>query len=176
MTFTLSNLYFFVCIYVVNFSPDQTDKCTLNSPKWPIAFLCTVFPLAARLLQSLKRYYDSRSMSHVINVCPLRFSLKTHYVMTVSSFCNRQGNMGVALSVIYSTSCGDTIVSPLSTANGRENLQLTTPYLQTQNTEQYLFCGACLASAIHYTPSFGCVSFSRSLNLGASADDLFVLF
>jgi hypothetical protein len=67
MTFTLSNLYFFVCIYVVNFSPDQTDKCTLNSPKWPIAFLCTVFPLAARLLQSLKRYYDSRSMSHVIN-------------------------------------------------------------------------------------------------------------
>ena len=80
--------------------------------------------------------------------------------------------MGVELLVIYSTSCGDTIVSPLSTADRRENLQLTTPYLQTQNTEQYLFCGACLASAIHCTPSFGYVSYSR---LGASADDLFVL-
>lgn len=67
MTFTLSNLYFFVCVYAIDFSPDQTNKCGLDSPRWPIAFVCTVSPLVARLLQSLKRYYDSRSKPHLIN-------------------------------------------------------------------------------------------------------------
>lgn len=67
MTFTLSNLYYVVCAYVVNFSPDQIDECALTTSRWPIAFFCTVFPLVARLLQSLKRYYDSATTSHLIN-------------------------------------------------------------------------------------------------------------
>ena len=122
MTFTLSNLYFFVCIYVINFSPDQTNaQCMLTSPRWPIAYVCTVSPLVARLLQSLKRYCDSKSTSHLINVRPLRSRLKETQCLDCLPFCNRQGNMGVELSVICSTSCGDTTVSSVSTADRRGN-------------------------------------------------------
>jgi hypothetical protein len=165
MTFTFSNLYFFVCVYVVNFSPDQINKCMVNSPRWPIAFVCTVFPLVARLLQSLKRYYDCGSMSHLINVRPLRFRLKTPYLISASTYFNRQGNMGVALSVIYSTSCGDSIVSsscpfPLQTDGKAHALFADSEY-------RTMFVLWCLFAVCYSLYALLWVRFiSRSLNLG----------
>ncbi|KAF8966563.1 EXS-domain-containing protein, partial [Flammula alnicola] len=66
LVFTLSNIYFFVCVYVDNFS-DNWEKCSVTSDHWPIAFVLGSLPLFIRLVQSVKRYNDSKLITHLIN-------------------------------------------------------------------------------------------------------------
>ncbi|PPQ97841.1 LOW QUALITY PROTEIN: hypothetical protein CVT26_012937 [Gymnopilus dilepis] len=66
LVFTLSNLYFFVCVYVDGFSPNWS-KCGAPSPAWPIGFSLAALPLLIRVVQSLKRYADSKLITHLIN-------------------------------------------------------------------------------------------------------------
>lgn len=69
LIFTLSNLFFFVCTYVDNFSDDFKAKCSSSSKRWPIAFALAALPLVIRLVQSVKRFADSGLVTHLINVC-----------------------------------------------------------------------------------------------------------
>jgi hypothetical protein len=66
--FTLSNAPLFVCVYLDKFS-DNWQKCrNLNSYRmWPISFGLASIPFIIRLLQSVRRYVDSRRVSHLIN-------------------------------------------------------------------------------------------------------------
>ncbi|KAF8155819.1 EXS-domain-containing protein [Crassisporium funariophilum] len=66
LIFTLSNLYLFVCVYVDDFSPDW-QKCGSTSRQWPIALVLATLPLFIRLVQSVKRYADSKLLTHLIN-------------------------------------------------------------------------------------------------------------
>ncbi|KAF9482764.1 EXS-domain-containing protein [Pholiota conissans] len=66
LVFTLSNIYFFVCVYVDNFSPNW-ENCSVTSKDWPFAFVGAALPLFIRLVQSIKRYNDSKLITHLIN-------------------------------------------------------------------------------------------------------------
>ncbi|KDR80317.1 hypothetical protein GALMADRAFT_62135, partial [Galerina marginata CBS 339.88] len=66
LIFTLSNLYFFVCVYVNDFAPDW-QKCGATSAAWPLSFIIATLPLLIRLVQSIKRYADSKLVTHLIN-------------------------------------------------------------------------------------------------------------
>uniref|UniRef100_A0A8H7XW23 Uncharacterized protein n=1 Tax=Psilocybe cubensis TaxID=181762 RepID=A0A8H7XW23_PSICU len=66
LIFTLSNIYFFVCVYVNDFHPDWR-KCSVNSSTWPAYFALAALPLLIRLIQSVKRYWDSKLLTHLIN-------------------------------------------------------------------------------------------------------------
>ncbi|TFK38118.1 EXS-domain-containing protein [Crucibulum laeve] len=66
LIFTLSNLYLFACVYADGFSPNWR-KCGSSSPHWPVAFTLAALPLFVRLVQSIKRYADSKLITHLIN-------------------------------------------------------------------------------------------------------------
>ncbi|KAF8201829.1 EXS family protein/ERD1/XPR1/SYG1 family protein [Pholiota molesta] len=66
LIFTLSNIYFFICVYVDGFS-ENWEKCNVTSKDWPIAFVLASLPLFIRLVQSIKRYNDSKLITHLIN-------------------------------------------------------------------------------------------------------------
>ncbi|KAF9568304.1 EXS-domain-containing protein [Agrocybe pediades] len=66
LTFTLSNLYFFVCVYADDFGQDWA-KCRVTSLSWPVYFVLGSLPLFIRLVQSIKRYADSKLITHLIN-------------------------------------------------------------------------------------------------------------
>lgn len=88
LVFPLSNLYFFGCIYVGGF-PDDWRRCSTNPPHWGIPLALAALPLLVRLIQSIKRWYDSRVITHLINVrrSPISF-------YSISSLTKiRAGNM-----------------------------------------------------------------------------------
>ncbi|KAI0066843.1 EXS-domain-containing protein [Artomyces pyxidatus] len=66
LTFTLGNLYFFACAYAVGFDTDPWTRCSQPS-HWGVPFLLTTLPFLARLVQSIRRYADSRLITHLIN-------------------------------------------------------------------------------------------------------------
>jgi hypothetical protein len=67
LVFTLSNLYTIGCAYTRGF--DNTwQRCTATSQQWPIPFALASLPFFLRLIQSVRRYLDSRSVNHLINV------------------------------------------------------------------------------------------------------------
>ncbi|KAL0578222.1 Xenotropic and polytropic retrovirus receptor 1 [Marasmius crinis-equi] len=63
--FTLSNIYLLACSYQSEFRDWQ--KCGSSSPRWPIAFCLAMLPSLIRLVQSIRRYADSRLGTHMIN-------------------------------------------------------------------------------------------------------------
>lgn len=65
--FTLSNLYFVGCAYAGEFN-GAFERCDGLRSKWPITFVLSALPLFVRLVQSVKRYADSRLITHLINV------------------------------------------------------------------------------------------------------------
>ncbi|CAA7264392.1 unnamed protein product [Cyclocybe aegerita] len=65
LIFTLSNIYTFICVYVHDF-PGGLGKCS-TAHTWGIAFALAAIPLFIRLVQSIKRYVDSRLITHLIN-------------------------------------------------------------------------------------------------------------
>lgn len=66
LVFTLSNLYFIPCTYTVGF--DDWRQCTTSTKNWPVMFIVGTLPLTIRVVQSIKRYYDSRLVTHLVNV------------------------------------------------------------------------------------------------------------
>ena len=66
-TFTISNIPVFACAYSVGFN-DEWNKCGSTSPLWPIQWVAASWPLLARLIQSLRRYFESGQLSHLVNV------------------------------------------------------------------------------------------------------------
>ncbi|CDO74587.1 hypothetical protein BN946_scf184583.g14 [Trametes cinnabarina] len=68
LVFTLSHLYYVGCVYAIGI--DETWRyCTTNpGPRWGIAFLVGTLPLLVRLVQSVKRWVDSRLITHLINM------------------------------------------------------------------------------------------------------------
>lgn len=80
MTFTLSNLSTVVCVYVhwfrqSSFPVQITDTCGNNTNLWPVAFSISCLPFVMRLLQSLKRHFDSGKNIHLVNVSFIFFIL-----------------------------------------------------------------------------------------------------
>jgi len=112
MIFFLSNLYFIGCSYTNGFE-NAFDQCGSSSKKWPYFFLLAALPLLIRVVQSLKRYSESRMVSHLINVSfPLYLY---HYAQTEAhsyfSTYSRAGNMDQAPSATFTTICGSIVVS-----------------------------------------------------------------
>ncbi|KAF7426119.1 hypothetical protein PC9H_008485 [Pleurotus ostreatus] len=64
--FTLSNLYLFACVYARGFD-DQWRRCGTSSPNWPAAFALGILPFVVRVVQSLRRYADSKLPTHLVN-------------------------------------------------------------------------------------------------------------
>lgn len=72
--FTLSNLYLFACVYARGFD-DQWRRCGTSSPNWPAAFALGILPFVVRVVQSLRRYADSKLPTHLVNVSPVSLAL-----------------------------------------------------------------------------------------------------
>jgi hypothetical protein len=86
LVYTLSNIYFLGCVYLgepgggigteslpsPDFAFDATWKhCTTTSPGskvWVVPIIFALLPLLIRLVQSIKRYADSKLVTHLINV------------------------------------------------------------------------------------------------------------
>lgn len=67
LIFTMGNLYIFACSYANGFDNWRT-KCGSTTKAWPAAFSLAMLPLLIRVIQSGKRYVDSRLGTHLINV------------------------------------------------------------------------------------------------------------
>lgn len=68
LVFTLSNFYFVGCVYADGFPADWRQKCGSASKYWPVGFAVATLPFIVRVVQSVKRYVDSRLNTHLINV------------------------------------------------------------------------------------------------------------
>lgn len=73
--FTFSNFYFIGCVYA-NGSLKSLDPnwetCSSITQRWPAVFTLASLPLLFRLLQSIRRFVDSKHVMHLINVSHLR--------------------------------------------------------------------------------------------------------
>ncbi|KZT23700.1 EXS-domain-containing protein [Neolentinus lepideus HHB14362 ss-1] len=65
LVFTLSNLYFVVCVYVRGFE-NPWGRCAA-SKNFGIPLVLAALPLFVRFVQSVKRWFDSRLVTHLIN-------------------------------------------------------------------------------------------------------------
>ncbi|KIK56661.1 hypothetical protein GYMLUDRAFT_174084, partial [Collybiopsis luxurians FD-317 M1] len=65
LIFTLGDLWVFACSYARGFN--DWHKCGSTSKAWPVAFSLAILPLLIRVIQSIKRYTDSRLSTHLIN-------------------------------------------------------------------------------------------------------------
>ncbi|KAF9060165.1 EXS family-domain-containing protein [Rhodocollybia butyracea] len=65
LIFTLSDLYLFGCSYARHFNGWR--DCGSSAPTWPAAFVLAMLPFLIRVIQSVKRYVDSRLNTHLIN-------------------------------------------------------------------------------------------------------------
>ena len=95
--FTISNVPLFVCVYLDNFS-DDWQKCKNSSRTWPIAFGLAIIPFIIRLVQSVKRYVDSKLVTHLMNVSFLFFCASFSNV--VSSKAGKYG-AGIVSYLLY---------------------------------------------------------------------------
>ena len=66
LVYSLSNLYFVVCAYSGDFDSSWA-RCSRPKP-WGIPLILGILPFIARLVQSIKRWYDSGLETHLINV------------------------------------------------------------------------------------------------------------
>ena len=69
--FTLSNLYFIGCAYKNGFN-EHWNQC-LATPNWGVTFVIGTLPLLARLVQSVRRWADSKLVTHLINASTVVF-------------------------------------------------------------------------------------------------------
>jgi hypothetical protein len=83
MAFTLSNLYFVGCVYAGGFdsaiNPIQRCGSSSTTPisAWSFAFILAALPNFIRLVQSIRRYYDSKMILHLVNVREIHKSSST---------------------------------------------------------------------------------------------------
>ncbi|KAI9438623.1 EXS family-domain-containing protein [Lactarius indigo] len=70
LAFSLGGIYFVGCSYAVGFHSDQFERCSKPSP-WGLPFFLSSLPLWARFFQSIRRWWDSSLVTHLINASPL---------------------------------------------------------------------------------------------------------
>ncbi|CAK5274535.1 unnamed protein product [Mycena citricolor] len=66
LEFTLSNIPLVSCVYARSLDADWR-KCGSTSKLWPLSFVIAVLPFVIRMVQSIKRYADSKLTTHLIN-------------------------------------------------------------------------------------------------------------
>ncbi|KAI0252472.1 EXS family-domain-containing protein, partial [Lactifluus subvellereus] len=66
LAFPLSNIYFIACSYARGFHSSSLQKCGRPAP-WGIPFVLGALPLVVRFVQSIRRWWDSRLITHLIN-------------------------------------------------------------------------------------------------------------
>ncbi|KAI9458648.1 EXS-domain-containing protein [Lactarius psammicola] len=69
LTFSLGGIYFVGCSYAVGFHSDQFERC-IKPASWGLPLLFGVLPLVARFFQSIRRWWDSSLVTHLINASP----------------------------------------------------------------------------------------------------------
>ena len=105
LVFTLSNLFFVACAYSEGLDADWR-KCTSEHKLWGIPFLLAALPLLVRTVQSVKRWFDSRLVTHLINVSI--FAARSRPICKSSNFdMNRVASMPWASCTTSSISIGD---------------------------------------------------------------------
>jgi hypothetical protein len=78
LVFFLGNIYFVACSYHIGFQNHPMQIC--SSPRlWGIPYMVAVIPLFIRLVQSIRRWFDSGLYTHLINVSSL-----IYHVMVLS--------------------------------------------------------------------------------------------
>ncbi|KAI0266051.1 EXS family-domain-containing protein [Gloeopeniophorella convolvens] len=66
LAFPLGNLYFVACAYAHGFHADPYAACSAPAP-WGVPFVLATLPFVARFVQSVRRWADSRLVTHLIN-------------------------------------------------------------------------------------------------------------
>jgi len=66
LVYTTTNLYFFSCSYITNFN-NPWKECVPRPNNWVYYWLLAALPNLIRLVQSIKRYVDSKLYTHLIN-------------------------------------------------------------------------------------------------------------
>lgn len=102
LIFTLSNLYFIPCAYNGGLNTNW-QRCTAKTPIWGVPFVLASLPLLARAVQSVKRWYDSRLYTHLINVSQARVLFCKPLKLTI---LYRVESMQRESSTTYATSSG----------------------------------------------------------------------
>jgi hypothetical protein len=67
LAFPLSNIYFVSCAYARGFRSIPFQACS-KPAVWIVPFLLATLPLVARFGQSIRRWWDSGRITHIINV------------------------------------------------------------------------------------------------------------
>ena len=67
LAFPLGNIYFVACSYARGFQSPSFQKCSKPS-LWAVPLLLSTLPLVARFGQSIRRWWDSGLITHLINV------------------------------------------------------------------------------------------------------------
>lgn len=73
LVFTLSNLYFVGCAYSKGFD-ERWSQC-IGTRAWGVPFVLAALPLLVRFVQSIKRWVDSKLVTHLINVSPIYLTI-----------------------------------------------------------------------------------------------------
>ncbi len=68
LAFPLGNIYFIACSYAGGFGSHSFQKCS-KPTFWGVPFLLSTLPFFARFGQSIRRWWDSGLITHLINVC-----------------------------------------------------------------------------------------------------------
>ncbi|KAH7913118.1 EXS-domain-containing protein [Hygrophoropsis aurantiaca] len=100
LVYTLSNLYFVGCFYTRYFpSPPSfaTSAPTPTNNNWGIYFVLGTLPFLARFVQSIRRYYDSRLSTHLINAGKYGMGLIYYFFYY---YWRHQGNLDRGPSVV----------------------------------------------------------------------------
>jgi hypothetical protein len=67
LAFPLGNIYFIACSYAGGFGTHSFQKCS-RPTLWGVPFFLGALPFLARFGQSIRRWWDSGSITHLINV------------------------------------------------------------------------------------------------------------
>lgn len=139
LIFTLSNLFFVACAYSHGLDVNW-QRCTSQNRNWGVPFVLAALPLLVRTVQSVKRWVDSRLVTHLINVSTLRRVSVVNLQTIATCDIIRVVNMQRGSSITYAISIGDTKV-------------LT--------TEEASLSGSYLAPFTQHTPQHGSVAASH---------------
>lgn len=90
LVFTLSNLYFIGCAYTGGLD-EHWSQC-FTTKQWGVPFILASLPLLSRLVQSIRRWVDSRLITHLINGG--KYGTGIIYYLTYYNWRHHGGNHG----------------------------------------------------------------------------------
>ena len=106
LTFSLSNIYFVACSYARGFHSNSINKCD-NSALWAIPLVLGLLPFVARFAQSIRRWWDSQLIMHLVNV---RSSLFLCGAIELSPVILREASTSRGSCITCATIYGDITV------------------------------------------------------------------